>query len=116
MRTRLTLQYCVSQVFVSGILPITTNGKKLSDAPFEKQAAQVLDNLFAILKAARSSPAQLIQVRVYVTDPENWGTFNRLYEQRLGAHKPARCVVPVPTLHYGLQIELEAMAAHSMRA
>ena len=27
-----------------------------------------------------------------------------------GDHKPARCIVPVPTLHYGCLIEIEATA------
>jgi enamine deaminase RidA (YjgF/YER057c/UK114 family) len=29
----------------------------------------------------------------------------------MGAHKPARAVVPVKDLHYGYQIEIQAIAA-----
>ena len=36
-------------VFVSGQLPITPAGEKLSDAPFEQQARQVLDNVAAAI-------------------------------------------------------------------
>ena len=74
----------------------------------------MLDNLGAILDAAGSSYNQLIQVRVYISSIDNWGKFNELYEQRLGSHKPARAVVPVPCLHYGFLLEVEAMAAHSL--
>ena len=42
-------------VFVSGQLPIAPDGTKLVDAPFEKQARQVLDNVAHALKAAGSA-------------------------------------------------------------
>ena len=32
------------------------------------------------------------------------------YQEFVGDHKPARAVVPVPHLHYGFQLELEAVA------
>ena len=99
------------QVYVSGLLPITPDGTKMTTSPFDKQASIVLDNLEAILTAAGSSLQKLIQVRVYITDIDNWGEFNALYAAQLGSHKPARCVVPVPVLHYGALLEVEAIAA-----
>ena len=99
------------EVFVSGLLPITPDGTKLADQPFEAQASRVLANLEEILKAAGSDITRLIQVRVYISNIDNWPAFNKLYSEKLGSHKPARCVVPVPCLHYGFEIELEAIAA-----
>lgn len=97
-------------VFVSGQLPITAAGLKLNDAPFEVQTQQVLDNLQAALQAAGSSVDQLVQVRVYITDISLWPVFNTLYAAWAGASKPARAVVPVPQLHYGFKLEMEATA------
>ncbi|MPZ40663.1 MAG: RidA family protein [Rhizobiales bacterium] len=97
-------------VFVSGQLPIAPDGTKLNDAPFEQQARQVLDNVAHALKGAGSSVAKLLQVRVYVTDISLWPTFNALYAEWAGAAKPARAVVPVPQLHYGFKLEVEATA------
>jgi 2-iminobutanoate/2-iminopropanoate deaminase len=97
-------------VFVSGELPIAPDGTKLDKAPFEQQAQQVLDNVAAALKEAGSSVDKLVQVRVYVTDIGNWPAFNALYAKWTGNAKPARCVVPVPHLHYGFLIEVEATA------
>jgi 2-iminobutanoate/2-iminopropanoate deaminase len=96
-------------VFVSGQLPIARDGRKLNGAPFEQQARQVLDNVANALTAAGSSVGRLVQVRVYVTDIESWPAFNALYAEWAGAARPARCVVPVPQLHYGFQIEVEAV-------
>jgi reactive intermediate/imine deaminase len=97
-------------VFVSGQLPISPDGTKLNEASFEKQAQCVLDNVAFALKGAGSSVEKLTQVRVYVTDIGDWPAFNALYAKWAGNAKPARCVVPVPQLHYGFKIEVEAVA------
>ena len=100
-------------VYVSGQLPITPAGDKLNQAPFEEQTRQVLANVGAALAAAGSSIGQLVQVRVYVTDIDHWPAFNQLYAAWAGNSRPARAVVPVPQLHHGFLIEVEAVAAIS---
>ncbi len=97
-------------VHVAGQLPIDAQGGKLGDAPFEVQARQVLANIQAALLAAGSTPQRLVQVRVYLADIGHWGAFNALYAEWLGAHRPARAVVPVPALPFGFLIEAEAVA------
>jgi reactive intermediate/imine deaminase len=97
-------------VFVSGQLPITAAGVKMVEASFEDQALQVLGNVQAALLAAGSSVAQLVQVRVYVDDIRHWPAFNALYAQWAGDARPARALVPVPALHFGLKLEMEAVA------
>ena len=97
-------------VFVAGQLPIDESGRKLTEASFEDQVRQVLHNVDAALHGAGSSKDRLVQVRVYVTNIALWPAFNQLYAQWLGPHRPARAVVPVPCLHHGLLVELEATA------
>ncbi|MBB5407013.1 MULTISPECIES: RidA family protein [Paraburkholderia] len=97
-------------VFVSGQLPINAQGEKLADASFDAQAEQVLANVKAALESVGSSVAQLVQVRVYVVDVEHWASFNQIYAGWAGEARPARAVVPVPQLHYGFKIEVEAVA------
>ncbi len=97
-------------VFVSGQLPITADGRKLVGAPFEEQARQALANVQAALHACGARTQELVQVRVYVTDIADWPAFNAIYAQWTPDHRPARAVVPVPVLHHGLKIEVEAVA------
>ena len=97
-------------VYVSGILPITPDGRKLADATIAEQTAQILANLDAILQAAGSRRENVLKVTVYVSDIQAWSTVNQLYTQFFGDHRPARSIVPVGPLHYGLSIELEAVA------
>ena len=97
-------------VFVAGLLPFARDGHALAGEPFDVQTAQVLANLDAVLTAAGSTRAALVQVRVYITDIANWAQFNQLYAAWIGERRPARCVVPVPTLHHGVLLEIEAVA------
>ncbi|WP_080053703.1 RidA family protein [Spirosoma aerolatum] len=97
-------------VFISGILPITPNGQKLTDATVAEQTKQILANLDAILQAAGSQRDQVLKVSVFITDMSAWATVNALYSDFFGNHRPARSVVPVNPLHYGFAIELEATA------
>jgi reactive intermediate/imine deaminase len=103
-------------VFVSGQLPVAPDGAKLNEAPFERQAQQVLDNVAAALAGAGSAIDRLVQVRVYVTDIASWPAFNAIYAQWIGDARPARAVVPVPELHYGFMIEIEAVALQGRQA
>lgn len=97
-------------VFVSGQLPVAQDGQVLHDAAFDVQCRQVLANVAAALLGAGSSIQQLLQVRVYITDIALWPQFNEMYAQWAGDAKPARAVVPVPMLHYGCLLEVEATA------
>jgi 2-iminobutanoate/2-iminopropanoate deaminase len=97
-------------VYVSGQLPIAPDGSRLNAESFEHQAKQVLENVAAALRGAGSDVSRLVQVRIYVTDIDSWPAFNTLYAAWAGDARPARAVVPVPTLHYGFKIEIEAVA------
>ncbi|HEY4178716.1 MAG TPA: RidA family protein [Kofleriaceae bacterium] len=97
-------------VFICGLLPVAADGRALGDEPFDAQVTQVLANLDAVLAAAGTSRAALAQVRVYITDIARWARFNELYAAWIGERRPARCVVPVPVLHHGVALEIEAVA------
>lgn len=97
-------------IFVSGLLPVAPDGRMLADAGFDEQVRQLLANLDAVLAAAATARDALVHVRVYLTDLARWGRFNELYAAWIGEHRPARCVVPVPALHHGVLLEIEAVA------
>jgi reactive intermediate/imine deaminase len=98
-------------VYVSGQLPVVAGAPHDPAAPFEVQARRALANLLAILAAAGSSPRSLLKVSAYIVGAEHWPAFNAVYADVLGAAKPARSVIPVPGLHYGYLIEIDAVAA-----
>lgn len=97
-------------VFVSGQLAPRPDGSHTASEPFAIQARQALDNLLAIVREAGSTPRDVVKVTVYLVGAGNWPEFNRIYAEVFGDHRPARSVVPVPELHYGYLVEIEAIA------
>lgn len=98
-------------VYVSGQLPIDPQTGEKRIGSIEEQTEQALRNVFAILEAAGSDPSQVLKTTVYVSDVELWGRVNAVYSRLFGEHRPARAVVPTRELHFGFQIEIEAVAA-----
>ena len=97
--------------YVAGQLPIDPRDPDRRIADFESQARQVIANVIAIVEAAGSSRDRILRATVYIADVAHWPAFNKVYAELLGAHKPARTVVPVAQLHYGYLVEMDAVAA-----
>jgi reactive intermediate/imine deaminase len=98
-------------VYVAGQLPIVPSDPQARLEGFEAQARQVIANVVAILEAAGSGTDHILRTTVYIADVAHWPAFNAIYAEMLGAHKPARTVVPVAQLHYGYLVEMDAIAA-----
>ena len=102
-------------VYVSGQLPVhpKTGGKRVGS--IEEQTSQALQNVAEILEAAGSDLSQVIKATVYISDIGLWDRVNKVYAEFFGAHRPARAIVPTRELHFGYQIEIEAIAAVNER-
>ena len=98
-------------LFVAGQLPVRPDGSHTADLPFEDQARQALANLIAIVRAGGSAPERVLKVNVYIVGIDHWPAFNRVYAELFGSARPARAVVPVPELHFGYLVEVDAIAA-----
>jgi 2-iminobutanoate/2-iminopropanoate deaminase len=98
-------------VYVSGQLPVDPVSGEKRLGSIEEQAEQALKNVSAILKAAGSDLDHVLKTTVYVSDIGLWGRVNAVYAMFFGDHRPARAVVPTRELHYGFQVEIEAIAA-----
>lgn len=99
-------------LFTSGILPIKikTAEKLPIDSSIEEQLLLVFENLTEILQEAGLTTDNVIKTTAYIAGGENWGIVNQLYAQFFGEHRPARSIIPVPELHFGYKVELEAIA------
>lgn len=94
-------------VFVSGVLPVTVT----PGADFSAQARAALELCRSILAAAGCGWEQVAQCTAYIVGVEYWPVFNHIYAQYLGAHKPARAIIPVAELHHDYLIEIQLTAA-----
>jgi 2-iminobutanoate/2-iminopropanoate deaminase len=103
-------------VFVSGQIGVDT----ASSAPapdFETQMLEALSRLERVLAQAGSSVAHIQRTTVYVTDPANLATMNRLYRAFFDAHEaalPARSLVPGLNFGNAIAFEIDAIAQQVM--
>src|SRR5881227_381540 len=98
-------------VYVSGQLPMTLDTREPFAGDIETQTELALRNVEAVLHAAGSDLGHVLQFTIYVSDMELWGAVNATYARVMGDHRPARAIVPVKDLHFGTQIEIQAIAA-----
>jgi len=98
-------------IYISGQLPIDPKRETKHIGTIEEQTEQALANLEAILKEANSGKNQVLKVTVYISDISLWNRVNAVYARFFGDHRPARAIVPTRELHFGFQIEIEAIAA-----
>lgn len=98
-------------VYVSGQLPMTLDTREPFTGSIEEQTELALRNVEAVLHAAGSDLRHVLQMTIYVSDMELWGAVNAAYARVMGDHRSARAIVPVKDLHFGTQIEIQAIAA-----
>lgn len=98
-------------VYISGQLPVDPKSKELRIGTIEEQTEQALTNLAGIIRAANSEINRVLKVTVYISDISLWDRVNTVYAKFFGDHRPARAIVPTRELHFGFQIEIEAVAA-----
>ncbi len=98
-------------VYVSGQLGVRPDGTHTAEQPFDEQARTALENMLRVVAAAGLGAEDVVKVTAYIVGVENWPRFNAIYAELMGNSKPARAVVPVPELHYGYLVEIEAIAA-----
>lgn len=98
-------------VYVSGQLPMDLVTRQPFTGSIEEQTELSLRNVEAVLHAAGSDLDNVLQFTIYVSDMELWGRVNETYARVMGEHRPARAMIPVKDLHFGTQIEIQAIAA-----
>jgi 2-iminobutanoate/2-iminopropanoate deaminase len=97
-------------LFTAGQIPLVPATMEMVTGPIEAQTEQVLKNLGAVLTAANTGWDRVVKTTVFLTDLADFAAFNAVYEQVLGAAKPARSTVQVAALPRGAKVEIELIA------
>ena len=74
------------------------------------QTAQAIQNLSAQLATAGATLADVKKTLCFLTDMDDFATFNDAYVAGFGDSRPARSTVAVAALPIGAQVEIEAWA------
>ena len=96
-------------VFTSGQIALTAEGVMLED-DITIQTKQVLKNLEAVLKEAKSGLDKVVKCTIFLDSMDDFVTVNAIYEEAFGSHKPARSTVAVKTLPKNALVEIDAVA------
>lgn len=97
-------------VFLSGQTPIDPATGEVVAGGITEQTRQSFSNLFHVLEEAGLTPDDVQQVKVYLTDMENFDAMNAVYAEMFTKPHPARVTVGVTGLCGGALIEIEMLA------
>ena len=76
----------------------------------EEQTRRAMQNVENILKKSGMDFGAVIKTTILMADMADFSVVNRVYEEFLGDHKPARSAFQVAGLPKGGMVEIEAVA------
>ena len=76
----------------------------------EAETTQVLANIAAVLGDVGAGWDDVARTTIFLTDLGNFATVNALYEDAIGANRPARTTIGVAALPAGALVEIECWA------
>jgi 2-iminobutanoate/2-iminopropanoate deaminase len=98
-------------LFVSGCVPVDSDGRLVGGDDVVAQARQTFENVGAVLAAGGSSFADVAKVTVFLTDVDDRAKINPVRQEFFGDTRPASTLVEVSRLAIpGAKIEVEAVA------
>ncbi|HXV78868.1 MAG TPA: RidA family protein [Candidatus Binatia bacterium] len=97
-------------IYTAGQIPIDPKTGNFVEGGIAAQTRQVLENLKAILEAGGSALERVIKATVFLKNMADFAAMNEVYEQYLGAAKPARSTVAVAELPRGALVEIDLVA------
>ncbi len=98
-------------LFVSGLTSRDARGEIVAVGDVAGQARQVLERMAAVLKAAGADLDDVVQIRTYVRDMEDWPVIEAVWREVWSEPWPASTCVEVSRLHDLRQlIEMDAIA------
>ena len=97
-------------LWMSGQIPLDPATMAIVDGGIEAQAARVVDNMQAVLKAAGGDLDDIVKLSILLTDLGDFAKVNELMSKRFRQPYPARSTYQVAALPRGARIEVRAIA------
>jgi len=101
---------CGEMVYVSGFPPFDPESGTVIQAPIERQAELVLEQMKLCLETAGSSLENVLKCNVYCTSVEKFAAVNNVYARYFPKDPPARIFVCVPAWPGPFDIEVDCIA------
>ncbi len=97
-------------VFLSGQIPLDPATGQMRSGGIREQAAQVLENIDAVLAGAGLARRNVVKTTVFLASMGDFAALNEVYGEFFGAVRPARSTVQAAALPRGALVEIEAVA------
>lgn len=94
-------------LYVSGQVPMV-DGEVISGGIVE-QSHQAIKNVLRILAEAGFGPEHVVRCGVWLDDPRDFQSFNRVFKEYFGANPPARACV-VSSMVVDCKVEIDCVA------
>lgn len=88
---------------------VAMEGGEIIEGGIIAQTHKTLANLMAILDEAGYGPEHVVRVGVWLDDPRDFWTFNKIYAETFGAHPPARACVQA-SMMVDCKVEIDCIA------
>jgi len=98
-------------IYVSGLPPFDPATGEVVEAPLERQAELVLEQLKLCVETAGSLLDNVLKCNVYCTSVEQFATVNAIYARYFPKDPPTRIFVCVPAWPGHFDIEIDCIAA-----
>ena len=96
-------------IYVAGQGPMNPKSGKIEVTTIDEQATQTFENIKAILEAAGASLNNVVSVRVYLANLDDFSKMNAVYRQYFTEDYPARTTIGAQLL-LGMLIEVDCVA------
>ncbi len=99
-------------LYVSG--QVAMENGEIIEGGIIPQTHKTIENLIAILKEADYSVEHIVRMGVWLDDPRDFWTFNKIFKQYFGANPPARACVRA-SMMVDCKVEIDCVAYRSDR-
>ena len=96
--------------YLSGVIPLTMDGRSISGNNVEEQTRVVLEYINATLRSQGMSMGNVLMANVYLVDLNQFSAFNKVYAEYFTSAPPARATVQVSRLPRDVQVEIAVVA------
>ena len=96
-------------LYTSGTLPLDPVNGNIVEGGIQEQTSQVIKNIDAILQEAGCKPTDVIKTTCFLSDMNNFASFNEVYATYFTGNPPRSCVA-VKELPKQVLVEIELIA------
>jgi len=96
--------------FCSGQIPLDPETMEIVGTTIEEQTARVMKNIEIVLSDVGTSLNKIVKATIFLDSMDDFLGMNKVYEESLGGHKPARSAFEVGGLPKNALVEIECIA------